>query len=248
MLNILIPMGARSSFFDVKEYPFPVPLIEVNGKSIIERALASFRKIKGRKRFIFVVSRADCDKYHIDSVLELLTDGNCEIVRLHGETSGAACSSLMAIKHINNSDQLLISNGDQILEDDLGSVVDGFRKKFDAGVVCFETVHPRWSYVRLDEKGLVIEAAEKRPLSNKAIAGLYYFRKGSDFVSAAMRSIKKDASVNGVYYIAPTLNELVLDGKRIGVYKIANECYHTLYSPQKVKEYESILSASGRIK
>jgi len=245
MLNILMPMAVRSSFFDEKEYPFPAPLIEVNGKSVIECALENYKAIKEPKKFIFVVSRADCSKFHIDSVLELLTDGNCEIVRLHGETKGAACSCLMAIKHINNSDQLIIANGDQIIDESVSGILRHFNKSYDAGVVCFETVHPRWSYVRLDENGLIIEAAEKRPLSNNAIAGFYYFKHGSEFVSAAARSIKKDANVNGLYYVAPTLNELVLTGKKLGVYKIPNDKYHTLYSPQKIKEYETLLSSCG---
>ena len=135
-----------------------------------------------------------------------------------------------------------IANGDQIIDERLGDIVKQLDKNYDAGVLSFETVHPRWSYVRLDEKGLITEAAEKRPLSNNAIAGFYYFKKGRDFVRAAMSSIKKDSNVNGIYYIAPTLNELVLEGKRLGVYKIDKTKYHTLYSPQKIQEYEKTVA------
>lgn len=246
MLNILIPMAVKSAFFEGKEYPFPAPLIEVGGKSIIELALENYKALKEPKRFIFVVTKTDCAKYHIDSVLHLLTNGNCEIVKLHGETKGAACSCLMAIKHINNDEQLVIANGDQIFDDDISVPLNYLKKNVDAGAICFNTVHPRWSYVRLDENDRIIEAAEKRPLSNNAIAGFYYFKKGRDFVEAAMSSIRKDASVNGIFYVAPTLNELVLEGKKLGIYKIDNKRYHTLYSPQKIQEYEKITAQGAK--
>jgi len=108
-------------------------------------------------------------------------------------------------------------------------------------VVTFESVHPRWSYVRLNEQGLVVETAEKRPISRNAIAGLYHFKHGKDFVNSAMRMIQKDSSVNGSYFISPTLNEMILTGKTITTVKVDAEKYHTFYTPQKIKEYEAKL-------
>jgi hypothetical protein len=85
---------------------------------------------------------------------------------------------------------------------------------------------------------LIIEAAEKRPISKKAIAGFYYFKIGRYFVEAAMRSIEKNANVEGNYYVAPTLNELILNGMRLGFYNVDSNKYHTFYSPQKISEFE----------
>jgi hypothetical protein len=50
--------------------------------------------------------------------------------------------------------------------------------------------------------------------------------------------IEKDAQVNGQFYIAPALNELVLMGKNMETYSIPSAKYHNFYSPQKIKEYE----------
>ena len=54
-----------------------------------------------------------------------------------------------------------------------------------------------------------------------------------------MQMIKKDASVEGSFYIAPVLNELVLGGGDLGVYPVANENYHSFYSPMKIKDFET---------
>lgn len=244
MINILLPLGGMSTFFDTDEYPFPKPLIEINGKLMIEMVIENYASLREPHRFIFIVQQEDCRKYHLDDTLKLLTDGNCEIVMLGNETKGAVCSALMAIDHIDDGDRLLISNGDQYIDVDMNEIFSFFGKRdSDGGVMCFRAVHPKWSYVRLDEEGMIIETAEKRPISHNAIAGFYYFRHGSDFVRAAMRSIEKDASVNEVYYIAPTLNELVLENKRLDVYRIDTRQYYSFYSPQKIKEFEKAVAA-----
>lgn len=246
MINILIPLGGKSSFFDSHEFPYPKPLIEIQNKTIIQMVIENFSGLT-EKKFIFVVNKGDCDTHHLDAILSLLTGQQCEIVKLSGETKGAVCSALTAIAYIDNHQQLIIANGDQIIDFDAQQVVKDFEDRvLDAGVITFESVHPKWSYIRADELGNITESAEKRPLSKNAIAGFYYFKHGSDFVNAAMQSIAKDANVNGLYYIAPTLNELILTNKVLGYYKIPAENYHSFYSPQKIKEYEKELEKCSK--
>jgi len=128
---------------------------------------------------------------HLRNVLKLLAP-SCEIIVVDGLTAGAVCTALLAIEHINNETPLVIANADQLVEVDLCDVIQSFEQQsLDAGTLVFDSVHPRWSYVRLDEHGYVIEAAEKRPISRYATAGIYYFREGRRFVKAAMEMIKK---------------------------------------------------------
>jgi len=242
MINILIPLGGKSDFFNSSEYQYPKSLIEIQGKTMIQRVIENYAEIE-HKKFIFVVNQTDCDIYHLDSILKLLTNGNCEIVRLNGATRGGACSALLAIDQINTETPLIIANSDQVLEVDLANICQCFRDQMiDAGVVTFESIHPKWSFIRIDEGGSVIEAAEKRPISKNAIAGFYYFGAGKNFVIAAMESIKKDAHVNELFYIAPVLNELVLRGCSVGYKYIEATSYHSFYSPAKIAEYEGWLA------
>lgn len=235
MINVLFPMAGGNKFFARTNYPFPKPLIEICGKTMIEMAIDNFKSLE-RVNFIFILNKKECRKFHIDDTLKLLTGNQCKIIQVEGETKGAACSALMAIEYINNDIPLVISNFDQIIEEDINKVLHYF-SQFDGGVIIFKSVHPRWSYVKVNAKGFVIEAAEKRPISRNAIAGFYYFRRGQDFVTSAMNMIRKDSNVNGIYYIAPSLNELVLRHKRIAVFAIDEEKYHTFYMPQKIEEY-----------
>jgi len=240
MINILIPIAGKTDFFSENDYPFPKPLIEFNGKTMIEHVIDNFSSIKEKKQFIFIVNSDDCKKYHLDNVLNILTEHKCTIIKIDNETKGAICSAMLAIRYIDNETPLIISNADQLFDINLQEVVESFKKN-SAGIITFESIHPRWSYVRLDENNQVVETAEKRPISKFAIAGFYYFNKGSDFISSSSRTIKKDANVNGLYYIASSLNELILKNKTINIFRIENSKYHTFYTPQKIKEYERLI-------
>jgi hypothetical protein len=103
-------------------------------------------------------------------------------------------------------------------------------------VICFDSVHPRWSYVRLNDDGLVVEAAEKRPLTRNAIAGFYYFSEGDTFLRLTMKNIEKGSDLNGAFYVAPVLNEYVLEDRKVGIYKVENSRCRTFYSIQKIEE------------
>lgn len=241
MINILIPLAGKNQYFPEAEYPFPKPLIEFNGKTMIEHIIDNFNSIQKEKQFIFIVNSEDCKKYHLDNVLNILTNHTCKIIKLDNETKGAVCSAMMAVEYIDNDTPLIISNADQLFDICLDEVINTFESS-DAGVITFESIHPRWSYVRLDSENKVTETAEKRPISKSAIAGFYYFKNGKDFISSSSKMIKKDASVNGLYYVSPVLNEMVLESKEINIFKIENSKYHTFYTPQKIKEYERLIS------
>lgn len=239
-MNIIIPMASKSSHFPESEFHFPKPLIEIASKTIIEHVVTNLSFQTSETRFIFVVSAEDCRKFYLHNTIELITDGRAIVLVIDREAKGSACSALMAIEHVQPDKPLLIANSDQIFDESVESLIHPFSSA-DAGVVTFDSVHPRWSYVRLDNNGFVVEAAEKKPISRNAIAGLYYFSRGSDFVDSAMQMIRKDVNIEGRYYIAPTLNQMVLAGKKIVTRQVSTERYHTLYTPQKIREYENYL-------
>lgn len=239
ILNILLPLAGPSQFFNKEEFVFPKPLIEINGKTMIQHVIDNLNRIKAKKHFIFVVNAEDCRKFHLDSILRLLTDNSCHIIYVQNETKGAVCSALLAIDQIDSKNPLILANPDQIIDENLEDIIEYFQSHAcDGGVISFNTVHPRWSYVRIDSNDQIIEAAEKRPVSKHGLAGFYYFTKGEDFVSSAMQSIMKDSHVNGRYYISMTLNEMILKNKKLMTYHLDSHKYHTFYSPQKIEEYQ----------
>jgi dTDP-glucose pyrophosphorylase len=92
----------------------------------------------------------------------------------------------------------------------------------DGGIVTFSSTHPKWSYAKVDNNGLVLEVAEKKPISDKATIGYYFWKNGSDFVKYAEQMINKDSRVNGEFYVCPVFNEAIQDGKEIRTFQAEN--------------------------
>ncbi len=244
-MTVLFLAAGENAQFAATGQPWPRNLVEVAGRPLIEHALQGLRPLLAIGEPMVGLIRGDEDrKHHTADVLRLLHP-SVRPVLVPQLDSGAACAALLAIEDVDPDRSLLVANGDQVLQADLLSIITSFGSRdLDAGVVCFQAVHPRWSYVRTDPaSGLVIEAAEKRPISNLATAGLYWFRRASDFFAGAMRSIEKGAAVDGRYYICPVLNELVLQHKRIGVAEVNRSDYWSLAIPHDVTAYEQYRNA-----
>lgn len=237
MLKIIIPLAGTSDLFIEAGYNYPKPLIEINGKTMIEWVLDNPIKIKRQYQFIFILKEEDVARFHLDNTLKLICP-NCEIVKLKKSTKGGLCSTLMAIDKLNADDSLLILNGDQILDIDFNQV-DQFwiDEKIAAGIITFNSVHPRWSYARLEDN-LVVQTAEKNPISNEAIAGYYYFENAKIFFDAAFKTIKNNVQLDGMFYISPVLNQLILENHKVKNFKIENEKFHSFYSPKLLVEFE----------
>jgi len=239
MINILLPAMGKSMFFN--DYYFPKLMLEVGGETVLEKIVDNYSSIAD-KHFVFVLGQKDCAEFHIDQSARIITEPDSSIIVLKNQTAGALCTCLLAINVINNDDPLIIANYDQVIDVDYKAVIDDFSERnLDAGLITFSSIHPQWSYARM-EGDLVIETAEKRPISKHAIAGFYFYSHGSDFVEAAKNTIMKDNSLNGKYYISASMNELILMNKKIGIYEIDRSAYHSFYSPEKIREYEASIN------
>jgi thiamine pyrophosphate-dependent acetolactate synthase large subunit-like protein len=50
--------------------------------------------------------------------------------------------------------------------------------------------------------------------------GIYYWKKGSDYVKYAEQMIAKDIRVNNEFYVCPVFNEAIQDNKKVRIKKI----------------------------
>jgi NDP-sugar pyrophosphorylase family protein len=229
-MNILI-LAAGHTSLQKQDEKYPLSLVEFEGTPLIQKLIEQCASIDSQVNFIIALRDTDVRDYYLDNIVRLLSPG-AEILKVSDSTQGAACTALLAVPYIDNDDELLILNGNELLDID--------ERDLDAGVVSFNSVHPRYSYVKIQDE-LVVEAAEKRPISRHATVGFYWFTKGSLFVKAAKNMIRKDASVNGLFYICPSLNELVLEQYKIGMFTIETERYHPLKNEKQLEQLEAAI-------
>jgi HAD superfamily hydrolase (TIGR01509 family) len=216
-LNVLIPMAGAGSRFEQAGYSFPKPLIEVNGKPMIQVVVEN---LNIDANYIYVVQKTHREKYNLDSLLNLITP-NCKIIDIEKITEGAACTALLSKKYIDNENPLFFANSDQFVEWDSNEFMYKMNEtNSDGGIVTFKNCHPKWSFARIDENNNVLEVAEKNPISDDATVGYYYWKHGSDFVKYAEQMIEKDIRVNNEFYVCPVFNEAIGDNKKIRSFNI----------------------------
>ena len=216
-LNILIPMAGAGSRFEKAGYTFPKPLIDVNGKPMIQVVIDN---LNIEANYIYVVQKEHRAKYNLDTLLNLITPG-CKIVEVDGLTEGAACTTLLAKEHIDNDAPLLMANSDQFVEWDSNEFMyKMIEQKLDGGFLTFKATHPKWSFTKIDENGYATELAEKNPISDIAIVGIYYWAKGSEYVKYAEQMIQKNIRTNNEFYVSPVYNEAIQEGKKIKPFHI----------------------------
>ena len=216
-LNVLVPMAGAGSRFAQQGYTFPKPLIEVNGKPMIQVVVEN---LNIEAHYIFIVQQEHYEKYNLKYLLNLIAPG-CDIVQVNGITEGAACSTLLAKEFINNDAPLVMANSDQYVEWSSNECMYAFTAdEIDGGIVTFEASHPKWSYAKLGVDGFVSEVAEKKTISNEATVGIYYWKRGSDYVKYAEDMIAKNIRVNNEFYVCPVFNQAIEDGKKIKVKRV----------------------------
>jgi len=233
-MNVLIPMAGRGSRFATQGYTFPKPLIDVKGKPMIQVVTEN---LNIKANYTFIVQKEHYEKYSLQHLLNLIAPG-CNIVQVDGITEGAACTTLLAKEFIDNDEPLLMANSDQFVEWDSNETLYAFSNgNCDGGIITFPATHPKWSYAKLGEDGYVSEVAEKKPISEHATVGIYWWAKGSDYVKYAEQMIEKDIRVNNEYYVCPVFNEAIGDGKKVRIKEIEKEGMWGIGTPEDLNYF-----------
>ena len=186
--------------------------------------------------------REHVDRYKIDHQLTNWSPG-CKIIVVNSVTEGAACTVLLAKDYINNNDPLMIANSDQWVDIDINDYLNLMDKDgIDGLIMTMKATDPKWSFVRLNNQGNVIEVVEKQVVSNEATVGIYNYKRGKDFVEAAESMIGKNLRVNNEFYVAPAYNEMIAKGMKLSIYNIGEELdgMYGMGIPSDLQKFESL--------
>lgn len=231
MVNVIIPMAGEGTRFPKDQY-LPKPLIDVNGKPMIVRAIDSLG-INGQ--YHFIVRKNE----YTNIVKEIISKvvNKPKFVEIDKTTEGPACSALLFRDQINNNQELVIANCDQIMEWNSDLFFHNVRL-YDGAVVTYYSDTDKNSYVKLDNKGRAVKFAEKEVISNISLNGIHYWKQGSYFVTSADAMIDADdRAPNGEFYIAPTYNYMIKQGMNVGIYHIPNEQHHAVGVPVDLEKF-----------
>jgi HAD superfamily hydrolase (TIGR01509 family) len=233
-VNVVIPAAGRGSRFEEAGYVHPKPLIDVEGRPMIDRVLDDLREV-GRP--IVLLQEEHIRRYRADAVIEHAAP-DARIVPVSGITEGAACTVLLAEELIDGPSELVLANSDQVVDADVAAFVALMREQgADGGIMTFQATESKWSFAKVGSDGIVTEVAEKRPISDQATVGIYWFRHGSAFVRCARRMIERDVRVNGEFYVCPVFNELIAEGGIVRTFEIDRSAMHGIGTPEDLDAF-----------
>ena len=215
-------MAGAGSRFANNGYKEPKPLIPICGVPMIKVIINNLRP-NGQHRFIFICQQEHIDTHGLTKKLSTWSPG-CEVIGLNAITDGAACTVLSARRFIDNMSPLMIANSDQYVDIDINNYLQALSKStLDGLIMTMKANDPKWSFIGLNNHGLVERVVEKTVISDEATVGIYNFKRGCDYVMAADSMIASNLRVNNEFYVAPTYNQLIKEGHKIGIYNVGRE-------------------------
>jgi len=229
-LNVVIPMAGLGSRFPRSQYPTK-PLIDINGKPMIIRAVES---LDLTAKYYFVIRK---DK-SVEEIKQRINDiVDCTFIEIDYITEGPAVTSLMCSDLMDKDDELVIANCDQIMEWDSKLFLHNARL-YDGCIVTYHSDTTKNSYARLDKKGLVVEIKEKEVISNVSLNGIHYWRRAQYFIDSANEMIEaNDRAPNNEFYVAPTYNYMIKKGLNVGIFHIPNQQHNAVGIPEDLETY-----------
>jgi hypothetical protein len=235
-INILIPMAGLGSRFAKEGFKNIKPLIPLNGKTFIEWSIESVDFKNINTQFIFVILEE-----HYGILFEHLKQikPNCIVLTVPKLTNGAVETALTAKDYINNETPLIITNSDQIFEWNKDKYIDYLRmSNTEADVVIVNETTEKFSYIQLDDNNYGVKLTEKEVISNNALVGIHYWKKGKYFVDSGVELINRDIRSKNEYYISLSYNLLIEKNIKVTAYKLGdNEKYLSIGTPEQVYDY-----------
>jgi len=219
-VTVVIPMAGRGERFSKEGFETPKPLIEINGRPMIDWAVASLDIQDADYVFLTREYSDEMLNERLNSTLRRL-QADCKIHSIDHVTEGPACTALLSEPYVDPESNLIILNCDQIMSwNGTYFISSCLASPYDGIVVTYDETSPKNSYAKVDAKGDVIQVAEKQVISNIGLNGIHFWRKASFFFESAKRMIENGERHNNEFYIAPSYNQMIKEGQRVGIFHI----------------------------
>ena len=230
-IHLIMPMAGKGSRFLDKGFDFPKPLIEISGKPFFYWSTRSIEKFVEVLDVTFVVLQEHVTKYFIDCEIRKYYP-EARIVVIPEVLNGAVLTCLEGIRDITDSAPIVFNDCDHMFRCKRFEEYLQGTLTLDGALLTFWSDEDKYSFLRFDEQGNVIETVEKQVISHDAICGCYYFKNKKMFEDAVKIYLTEckyqEFFVSGVY------NVMAKEGK---IVKAFQTDYHVPYGvPQEYEE------------
>ena len=214
---------------------FPKPLLEVNGKTILDYLLDDIDELKKINEYIIVSNHKYInhfkkwkEKKQLSSPITIIDDGTIS----NDERLGAVSDIDLVIKTLHINEELLVIAGDNLLDFSLRDFINFYDKKKHTVIMRYYEENKekikKSACVVVDKDDLVLEMIEKptSPTSNWCVPPFYiYTKEDTKKVSDALKNgCVKDSPGSFIAYLYKESNVYAMEmkGKRFDIGTLDN--------------------------
>ncbi|MCA9400535.1 MAG: NTP transferase domain-containing protein [Candidatus Omnitrophica bacterium] len=226
-MQIIIPMSGTGRRFVNAGYTKIKPLIEVDGRPMIEHVIDLFSE---QDTFLFICNQDHLEHTDLENILKK-KEPNGKIIAIPPHKKGPVFAVMQADGLIDDEDEAIVNYCDfgkwWSYQSFLKKVRD---KKADGAITAYRGFHPHMlgttNYAFIKEKDQWFEAIqEKEPFTDNrmhefASDGTYYFKTGAMVKKYFQRLLENGPALNGEYYVSLVYNYLRQDGLSVWVDEI----------------------------
>lgn len=243
-MQIVIPMAGSGTRFARAGYNTIKPLIEVDGRPMIEHVVRMF---PGEYDFLFICAQPHLEETPLRSVLERLAPG-ATIVGIEPHKGGPVWTTLAASHFIKDDEPVILNYCDAGV---MWEYPDFKRRVEQLGcagaLVAFRGFHPHslgptlYAYIR-EQNNTLLKIREKQAFTDQrmneyASTGTYYFRSGALLKHYFRRAVECDLQTYAEYYASVPYNLLVEDDLEVHIYEVKQFLHWG--TPEDLAEYQA---------
>lgn len=257
-MKIIVPMTGYGSRFVSAGYQDLKPLIQVQGKSIIEWIVRGM--YDEDDEFIFI-----CRQDHIlniPNMKNILTSlaPNVTILEIADwEKHGPVNDIMLIAEHIPDNEPIIINYCDLYVEWNWKHLKTSLQTgEYDGAVICWKGFNPSivpkanaYASCLVGSDSTLLEIREKYYFDENRIngiysAGVYYFNSGKLMKEYFKKTIDEKDLVAGEYYVSVTYNNMVKDGRRVWVPTVCKK-FCNWGTPQDLEDYLFWINSINRL-
>jgi dTDP-glucose pyrophosphorylase len=184
-----------------------------------------------------VIACSEENSEFIRSEVEQINNLNSyEILPIRHKTQGALSTLAWTLGIIPEGAPIVVAPSDALILNGVDSFLNEMTKsESDAGIVVFTSSDPKYSYVR-SINGAVVEIAEKEVISEKATAGVFFFKNSKILLQCIEWAFLNKVMTNGQYFVAPSINCLIASKMKVSIFEIEQSDYLRFRTPKELEE------------
>jgi NDP-sugar pyrophosphorylase family protein len=250
--TLILPLAGRGSRFLMNGFTVPKPLLPVNGKPMIVRAVESIPLCKSQ---VFICLKEHMATYPLETTLKSEFPGST-VIGIEDVTEGQACTCEIGLQvaNIAPTDPIMISACDNGVDYDREAYL---RLENDPSVdviVWSFTNNPTgqlyphmYAWLDVDADNNIKDVSVKKPLlgAKHAIIGTMFFRSAAIYMKGLKEIYEKQIRTNGEFYVDNLLNPLIKAGYTVKVFPV--DAYICWGTPNDYRTYQYWLEHFSKI-